>query len=364
MRTASLLVLMLLLVGCRSSARNEKPAARISEQALTKLRAHTSFVIVENRELPPGTPDTGLTAQARAALVSAGLREDPNSPLRIEFQWRGQAVPYDYRTYVGNQTLSARYTGAITGGRMRWLDQGSEILSRDFAVSIRPQIDFPFRDKNHMSTPAEAPFREAVFAYETPGNGPFAAFIRVAALAWGEPIVRWTIARPELSMQYLGAELAGELRLASLRPVLEQKALGRIQLFPDPAVASAKALGRLPPDARTTALLKQLARSDSMAWVAAFSSLVELREERDLPELFQILEAARVPLAEEGRRLLDFAREKCTPACESSLIAYRAKVLHEIADLESRGQTPFNVPLLKTHVPLIDEILARITKNP
>lgn len=347
---------------CGSRTPRQAQAQAIAPAAIEKLRAHKTFTLIESKDLPPGTPDPGLGAHVRSVLLAAGLREDPSSALRISFTWRGQAVPYDYRTYRGNESLPARYTGASISGTMTWTDSGSERVRRDFAVAIRPLLDFQFLHKDHMASPSEAPFRDAVLATHWHGDGPASIFTRTAARVYGESVVRWVIAQPDRRLQHLGAELAGELKAASLRPVLERLAAAQTMESPNPENPAALALGELPPDPRTTALLKQIARSHSMAWADAFKSLVKLREDQNLPELIDIMTIARVPLPEEGLRLLEHAHDRCASPCERHLTAYRKRLLEDIAELE-KGRSPhINLAVLKAHLPLVDRTLERLKR--
>jgi len=372
-------ILALILAGCSSSSRREDAQTKsaMPAPAIEVVRRQQTFVIIENRDLPPGTPDPGLMAAARSILNSAGLKEDAGSAFRIQMNWRGEAIPHDYRTYVGGRSMLSRYTGAVVSGSILFSESGREFYRKDFSVPIRPMLDFQFHHDEHMKNPAEAPFRAGIFAYETPGEGPVAALARAIGSAHGEPVARWALRQPEDSLKYAGAEMAGQQRIASLRPILENLARGSNMMFPDPAVAAAEALGYLPRDTGTIALLKQLARSTSMAWVAAFTSLVNLRLDEQTPELIDIMVSARVLLPLEGLALLEQARLACTAACKQPLSAYRAKLAERLAEIAASGQDrPLYRPqasrrqkyttegeVLKQHRDLVDEILLRFARG-
>lgn len=373
------LFLALTLAGCKSSgdraAAAERPrTAAIPASVVEILRRQKTFALLENRDLPPGTPDPGLVPAARAILHAAGLKEDPASGFRVQINWRGQAVPHDYRSYVGGRSMLNRYTGAVVSGMIVLSEQGRQFYRKDFSVSVRPMLDFQFQHEEHMKNPSEAPFRSGVFAYETPGEGPVAALARTIGSAFGEPVVRWAISQPDSSLKYAGAEMAGEQKLASLRSILEQLARHQTMFFPEPAHAAAQALGQLPRDPGTIALLKGIARSHSTAWVAAFGSLVDLRLEEQTPELIEIMTSARLLLDVEGMRLLEQARLACSAACKQPLVAHRAKITERMNQIEKGAeQSPIyrsqrgrrvitELDVLKEHRDIVDAILLRLAK--
>lgn len=324
----ALLLLLSFSVGCVSSADREYSLP--DEDLITLMRSQKTFSLNEVKYLPAGAPDPGIRKALAEILTSAGLKEDPASPLKITVKWTGKGRATDYRGW-GKKDLGQRFTAADVTGVLLLEGEGLRYSDEFRHYTITPAYT-SFETPDHMKRESEAPFDVGVFAPET---GPVLSLLRISAAAYGDGPVLKAMAHRDSRMRYYGAKVAGEFKMESARPTLEKLIQ---QKTPEsfeysrmrPEDAAGQALNRLPLAESTRSLLLRLAEGESDSRILAIRTLLNYDSQDLLPDVLSLLASSQYFNHPDTQKLLLLVEEKCDERCKPGLLALKARCESEL----------------------------------